>query len=176
MAFEGLELTQGFCFGAVSSNPVKKAESWVSISELSETRGWRDVDVGRLEESLASDVDQSYASVATGFFHDVESDMKWTARFSNDRALWELTLEGQPDVEVTPDQKKEFFGSEAAKAFAARVCQFFARAKRQWDKVIDYRMGQGELLKVDPIKSERVIWVLNDERSMENLRTLKFAF
>ena len=57
MAFAGLELTQGFCFGAVPSNPAKKAKSWVSVSELSETKGWRNADVGALAESLASDVD-----------------------------------------------------------------------------------------------------------------------
>ena len=77
---------------------------------------------------------------------------------------------------MTPDQKKEFFQSEAMKAFAARVWQFLMRAKRQWDKVIDYRMGRGELLSVDAIKSERVMWLINDQQSMENLRALKFAF
>lgn len=174
MAYENLDLKEAYSFGYMR-NPNK---DWVDIAEASVTKGWKHVDVGAMESGMAENVAGSYRKIATFYVSDPDTDYKWTVSFDNDSALWELTLDGQPDVEVLPEQKKEFFQSELMKKIAKQAAEWMLRGKKIYDEVIKPHLEHGELMKVEPAKLTAILFWLEDPRGywMQNFRSLKFRF
>ena len=105
--FEGLDIRSVRCFGFKSP----KQDSWKQIAQQSVSAGWKYIDVKQLEQDLAHNVDESYASIAEFTSEDVNTGIKWRAKFINDKQLWTLQIEDSPDAEVLLDDKVAFFTS-----------------------------------------------------------------
>lgn len=174
MAFENLDVAEASCFGYMRSRRL----DWVDAAELSEKIGWRRIDRAALEEGMALNVDASYGKICSFLAKDPATGFSWRACFDNQDALWELSIEGSPDAEVQPEQKKEFFASEAMEKAALRAVRYVARAVRVYERTVRRRLEEGELMKVDPVRLEAILaWAGNPRNEWTgNLMTRKFRF
>ena len=173
MAFERLTLKSALCFGWSPPSATGPAGCWYDIAEQSVTKGWRGVDVGALEKDLAANVDASYFYICQGEFQDFDTDFRWRAVFVNDHAMWRLDMPGQ-DIDIIPEDAKEFFGSEYFKKFSKRCGDLIDRAKARYWKTVDPRLKAGDLLQVAPEKLERILHDVDVKHFMENLRNGKY--
>jgi len=178
MAFEHLDLDPRsvVCFGY----DLDRNRCWTDIAEESVVKGWRHVDVGALEASLAENVEACYSSVARFGLNDPATDMRWRAAFDNDAALWTLCLDESQGTaaEVLPEQKEQFFASEAMKKIAAQAADYLYLAKRTLDEIVMRHVQNGELLKVNDVKLQKVEFYISNPRGFwtENFKKLKFKY
>ena len=165
-----------FCFG-YDKNPNR---DWVDIAKASIEKGWKHVDVGAIESSLTENVEQSYSYLASFWVSDPATDTKWVVRFNNDDAMWILDLDREQgtDAEVLPEQKEEFFKSETMKKIAKQTADYLIQANKILEEVVMNHIENGELMKVNPIKLERIVFLISNPRGfqIQNLQSCKFKY
>lgn len=169
--FGNLDLREAYCFG-FSKNP--SVSCWVDLAEGSATRGWKNSDVRQMDRDLKRNVDACYFFMCQALFEDLDTGFGWRVRFVNDHMLWSAELEGSPDAEVSPEDAKALFSCETMKKFAKRCGDLIDRAKRVYDRFVDGKLKEGELMAVDVPKLERLLTDANTSRFTDNLRGLKY--
>jgi len=171
--FANLDLIGATCFGWC---PLAKGQqSWFRLADQSVTKGWKQTDVRRIGDDLMKNVDACYFFVAQGDFLDIDSGMKYHARFVNDSALWYLSIPGSEEAEILPEQADQFFKSEFFGKFARRCGELIDRAVRCYDGIIEPHMQNGEFLQVSEVKLARILHDCRVSRFMSNLRDCKYG-
>ena len=171
--FANLDLTGATCFGWC---PLAKGrQSWFRLADQSVTKGWKATDVQRIGDDLMKNVDACYFFVAQGDFLDIDSGMKYHARFVNDSALWYLSIPDSEEAEILPEQADQFFKSELFGKFARRCGELIDRAVRCYYEIIEPHMQNGEFLQVSEVKLARILHDCGVSRFMSNLRDCKYG-
>lgn len=168
--FDGLDLREIKCFGF--SSP--KSDCWVNIANQSVTVGWKNVDMPKLEESLADNVDQSYVCIIQFLAEDVSTGIKWKADFVNDKQLWRLSIDGSPEAEVLLEDKAGFFQSELFIKTMKKATEYIMQAKKTYDELVKIHLDNGEMLKVNEVKLAALLWFINSKGFIDNIRVGKF--
>ena len=168
--FEGLDIRSVRCFGFKSP----KQDGWKQIALQSVTAGWKYIDVKKLEQDLAANVDESYASIAEFTAEDVNTGIKWKAKFINDKQLWTLVIEDSPDAEVLLDDKVAFFTSELFLSFMKKALDYVISAKKTYDEIVSQHLEEGELLAVNEVKLSALLWYIDNKTFMSNFRLGEF--
>lgn len=168
--FEGLDIRSVRCFGFKSP----KQDSWKQIAQQSVSAGWKYIDVKQLEQDLVHNVDESYASIAEFTAEDVNTDIKWRAKFINDKQLWTLQIEDSPEAEVLLDDKVAFFTSELFLSFMKKALDYILYAKKTYDEIVSQHLEDGELLKVNEVKLSALLWYIDNKTFMSNFRLGEF--
>ena len=171
MAFENLELKEAFCFGWC---PRARTEAWYNLAIESVTTGWKNANIEHIDQDLKTNVDTCYFFICRGTFEDLDTGMKWQAQYINDHGLWLLTLPEGDGAEVLPEDAKAFFSCEYFKKFAKRCGDLIARAVDCYHEVIEQHLTGGELMSVDPVKLERIMFVAENAKMTDNLRNGKY--
>ena len=175
MAFQNLDLNFATCFGwrpRIKGAPERRL--WCDLAREAETKGWRNVDVKGIDLDLATNVDASYFYLARGKFTDLDTQFKWRAVFVNDHGLWKLDLPESNGAETLPEDAKAFFESEYFKKFSKRCGDLVDQARKLYRKVVEPHLKDGDLLSVAEEKLERVMFLAENARTMENLRGGKY--
>ena len=168
--FEGLDIRSVRCFGFKSP----KQDSWKQIAQQSVSAGWKYIDVKQLEQDLAHNVDESYASIVEFTSEDVNTGIKWRAKFINDKQLWTLQIEDRPDAEVLLDDKVAFFTSELFLNFMKKALDYVLSAKKTYDEIVSQHLENGELLKVNEVKLSALLWYIDNKTFIDNFRLGEF--
>jgi len=169
--FENLDLVEAFCFGWCTR---AASACWANIADASITRGWKNSDVRRLDVDLKKNVDACYFFPCQGSFRDLDTGYLWRAAFVADHMLWKLELPESEGAEVLPGDAKAFFSSEYFVKFAKRCGDLIDRAKKIYEKVVDQHLRNGELIQVDPIKLEAILFWCENQRFISNLRSGRY--
>ena len=185
MAFEELDLRNPSdlkCFGyrpkyKRDPNTGKKIylKSWVTIARQSLTDGWNNVDVKSLEDDLTQNINECYFEIVDAVIEDFESGMRWRVAFDIDMGLWKFSIDKSPDAEVTPEQCKALSESEYFKKFARKCGQIIDEADQVFNKIVNYHLENGDLLKVPEVKLGRILYSIELKWWMDNLRQCKYA-
>lgn len=168
--FEGLDIRSVRCFGFKSP----KQDSWKQIAQQSVSAGWKYIDVKQLEQDLAHNVDESYTSITEFTSEDVNTGIKWRAKFINDKQLWTLQIEDSPDAEVLLDDKVAFFTSELFLNFMKKALDYVLSAKKTYDEIVSQHLENGELLKVNEVKLSALLWYIDNKTFIDNFRLGEF--
>lgn len=178
MAFERLDMKEAYCFGWA---PGRK--SWTDLAERSVAEGWFDendpsrnpdgVRTTDVETAMAKDVDASYRSLATFYIDDLDDGTSWVLRFDNDSSMWDLSIRGC-DKAPLPEQYEGFFTAELPKRIAIRCGTLLERARRIYSETLKRKLESGLMLEVNEVKLNRILFELENNRTMENVRSLKF--
>ena len=171
MAFENLDLREVYCFGFC---PRASTTSWVNLADQSVTRGWKHSDVARIDYDLKTNVDACYFFICQGTFVDLDTQIRWRARFENIHSLWQLELVDGKGAEVLPEDAEAFFGCDYFKKFSKRCGDKIDRAVEIYRKIAERRVQEGDLMKVDPVKLEAILTVAETKHAMLNLRNGKY--
>lgn len=169
--FENLDLVEAFCFGWC---PRKSTLCWRNIADQSVTKGWKNSDVRRLDVDLKTNVDACYYFLTIGSFRDLDTGYLWRASFVNSHGLWKLELPESEGAEVLPEDAKAFFSSEYFMKFAKRGGDLIARGVKTYRDVVEPHLKNGELMQVDPIKLEAIVFWCENQHTMDNYRAGKY--
>lgn len=170
MPFAGLDLRFARCFGY--SLPAK--DNWLNIAKQSEDMHWDFVDSKQLEQNLADDVEKSYQFIAEYKLTNVDDDMNYVVKFNNNEAVWQIEIANSPKAEMTIEERADFFKSDMMKKIAKQTYKRLTNAKETYDKLVDYRMKNGEFLNVDLAKFEAIYSFLDNEHFMQNILKCKY--
>lgn len=170
MPFAGLDLRFARCFGY--SLPAK--DNWLNIAKQSEDMHWDFVDSKQLEQNLADDVEKSYQFIAEYKLTNVDDDMNYVVKFNNNEAVWQIEIANSPKAEMTIEERADFFKSDMMKKIAKQTYKRLTNAKETYDKLVDYRMKNGEFLNVDLVKFEAIYSFLDNEHFMQNILKCKY--
>lgn len=170
MPFAGLDLRFARCFGY--SLPAK--DNWLNIAKQSEDMRWDFVDSKQLEQNLADDVEKSYQFIAEYKLTNVDDDMNYVVKFNNNEAVWQIEIANSPKAEMTIEERADFFKSGMMKKIAKQTYKRLINAKETYDKLVDYRMKNGEFLNVDLAKFEAIYSFLDNEHFMQNILKCKY--
>lgn len=166
--FQNLDLREAYCFGW---EPKAKDKCWYNLSVKSRTLGWKSTDVKALEQSLKQNVDACYFYLASFYFTDVDSDVKYFCFFDNSKSLWGLQIQDSPKAEIEAEDVKAFFSSEIVKKAMVRARSLVMRAAEEFNSCLLPHLEDGELLEVDEVKLEAILHTIRQEFSMVNLGT-----
>lgn len=122
---------------------------------------------------MEKDVDASYYFLTVGTFKDLDTDYVWRASFINRHGMWKLEL-SDGSAPVLPEDASAFFSCEYFKKFSKRGADLIARALSVYDEIVDSRIISGDLLKVDPVKLEKILGFVRNSRIMQNYRDGKY--
>ena len=169
--FDNLDLREVYCFGFC---PRASTTSWVNLADQSVTRGWKHSDVRRIDYDLKTNVDACYFFICQGTFVDLDTQIRWRARFENIHSLWQLELVDGKHAEVLPEDAADFFGCEYFKKFTKRCGDKIVRAVEIYRKIAERHVREGDLMAVDPVKLEAILECAETKRFMDNLRNCKY--
>lgn len=171
MDVDNLEVLKVSCFGWRAKD---KKDGWWYIGNQLASRQKDEIDVVKLEVSLADDVKTCQDNLMVAEFKDVESDMQYVVKFENARKLWKLEIMDSPDAQIMKEDKKLFFGSEVWKLTCRRAVEIFDRCLTIMTDYITPMLEGGELVKVDEIAYRKIVKCLEDGELMKNVKTHKY--
>ena len=169
--FDNLDLREVYCFGFC---PRASTTSWVNLADQSVTKGWKHSDVARIDYDLKTNVDACYFFICQGTFVDLDTQIRWRAKFENIHSLWQLELVDGKRAEVLPEDAEAFFGCDYFKKFSKRCGDKIDRAVEIYRKIAERHVQEGDLMKVDPVKLEAILECAETKRFMDNLRNCKY--
>lgn len=128
---------------------------------------------------FVSQVDICYGSLATIIIKDLDSSLEYELRFDNVKKLWDLNLKnienkGDPDTEIDPKEKIEFFHNDFVKSCIARAHVVLTETKQLLDDIVMEKVGNGDYLDVNETKLEAELHMLGDAQLMDNLKKRLF--
>lgn len=168
--FSGLDLRAAHCFGY----RVPKERCWAYIAKQAKDVGWKLIDRKQLENSLTKDVEDSYFKIAEYKLVDVESDMAYSLWFDNNKALWAVEIMDSPKAELSIEERADFFKSEMFQKIAKKTYYYLLEAQKIYNEVIKPHLDNGELLLVDAVKLDAVLYFLNLDYFMKNVLNGKY--
>lgn len=136
--------------------------------------GWKSIDKKKFESCFAANVVDSYLSLFTAVFEDLDTSIKWKVEFDNNRKLFKLSIDGSDDVEALPAQKVELFRNDAFKRTAKRAYEYVSRAAELYHSIVESHLLDGELVEVDEPKLEAVLSFCSDQQLLRNFRLGKY--
>ena len=169
---DNLQIEKVACFGWRAKN---KKDCWWYIGNQLASKTKDELDVVKMEASLAEDVKLAAKNLMVAEFKDVESDMQYVVKFENDRKLWKLEVKSSPDAQIMKEDKKKFFGSEVWKLTCRRTVEILERSLATLKDYITPMVENGELMKVDEIAYRKVVDFLEDSELMKNIKLHKYV-
>lgn len=174
MAFERLDLKAVSCFGW--SRPDKSGETgWAATARKCVSFGWSEEAARKIDDGLAADVSRSFRRIASGRFVDLDTQVQYRAYFDNAKGLWFLEIVDSPAADVLDEDLQGFFGSEEAGRFARRCSHLALDAADVYGGIVKEHLENGELLKVNEQKLDRILRDLAVGRFIDNLRGCRFG-
>ena len=168
--FEGLDLRGASCFGYGSP----KADSWTNLAEIALDKGWSNIDTKQIEESLLHNVEACYHMIAKFKLENVNDDMTYLLWFDNNKGLWNVSIEGSPDADLTIEQRAAFFKSDVFKRIAKQAYYIVTDAKKMYDKVVKQHIENGEMIDVDVVKLDAILHWIDQQYFLDNLLNGKY--
>ena len=168
--FSGLDLKSVRCFGFAA----KGQDCWKSMADQIEDVGIDYVDIKRLENSLAKDVDQSYLRIAEFKLANVDDDMVYEIWFDNNKGLWGIAIQDSPKAEMTIEERADFFKSDMFKKIAKKTYYRLLDAKNSYYKNVNSLVQNGGLLDVDVIKLEAILSFISSDYFLKNIEAGKY--
>lgn len=173
MNVDSLEAKTINCFGYT----YPKTQDWKHLAEKSISAGWKNIDVDKLQKSLAANVLSSYKKLCEFKIVDLESDFEYTIWFDNDQKQWNLdysNLKSKADIPPIED-RKAIFTCEMVKRICRRAYEKIIDGYKSLDELVLSHIESGELLDVDEIKLDRIVDLINDSSAMTNFKMIKFV-
>lgn len=169
--FDNLDLKKIYVFGQESN---ASENCWYNLSLKAKTIGWKKIDVKQIELSLKRNVDACYFYLASLYFVDLDDDTRYHAFFDSNKGLWRLEIEDSPDADLDIQQISDFFKSNEMQKAAKQCYDIIIRAKKEYDESLKTHIESGELLEVDEVKLSAILYFINQDITMQNLRTCKW--
>lgn len=168
--FDGLDLRYATCFGY----GCPKVDSWTNLANVAIDKGWNNIDVQQLEDSLMHNIEACYYKIAQFKLENVEDDMRYSLWFDNNRGLWNVQIQDSPKAELTIEQRGEFFKSELFKKIAKRAYYLIVDARKIYEQVVKQHIENGELIDIDVVKLDAILHFIDQQYFLDNLLNGKY--
>lgn len=170
MNMENLDIKDIVCFGF----SVPKNECWFQVLHTVNSSGWKSIDMKKFEKNLNDNIIASYNSLVGIRFIDLDTDTEYFCEFNNQKKAWTLQIPGSPDDAVDPEDKKEYFKSEAFKRTTKRAHEILSQSIKSYEVNIKPKLEAGDFINIDETKAEAVEYFINDPQLLKNLKNGKF--
>ena len=168
--FDGLDLRYAMCFGY----DCPRVKSWTNLAEIALDKGWSNIDVHQLENSLLHNVEACYYKIAQFKFENVNDDMSYLLWFDNNKGLWDICIKDSPDAELTIEQRADFFKSETFQKTAKQTYYFIANAKKVYEQIVKQHIENGEMIDVDVVKLDAILHWIDQQYFLDNILNGKY--
>lgn len=159
------------CFGFT----LPRKESWYMLLHKVSSSGWKAVEDGKLEKSLAGNVKSSYENMVSMSFKDLDTDFEYLCGFDNKLKMWKLELPDSPDDAISKEDKKAFFKSEIFKRTCKRADEILTNAYESCKNMIMPEVEHGRFIELDETKLEAIMDMLDDPIFRKNLKIGKYV-
>ncbi len=94
--------------------------------------------------------------------------------FDNNKALWRVEIFDSPNAEISNEERAGFFGSELFKKIAKKTYNRILSAYNAFNNVVKQHVDNGEMLLVDDIKLDAILYFLSLDYFLKNLLNGKY--
>ena len=100
--------------------------------------------------------------------------MGYSLAFDNNKSLWEVSILNSPKADIEIDERANFFKSSMFKKIAKTTYDKLLIAKQTFDKILDQRLEQGEMMLIDVVKLDAILSFIKTDHFLDNVLNGKY--